>query len=135
MKYLIWIHLVRIPVEICLLWLAQNKQVPFSMTFEGYNYDIIFGLTAPIVALLYFKFKRIPSSVFLAWNILGLISLLAIVIRAAGATPTKLQVWDFEQPNYAVLHFPFIWLPSVIVPIVMLAHLIAVRRVVLKKEM
>ena len=134
MKHLVWIHVVRIPVELCLYWLAQNKQVPVSMTFDGYNFDIIFGLTAPLVAIAYFNRKWISSKVFLTWNILGIISLLAIVIRAAGAAPTKLQAWDFEQPNYAVLHFPFIWLPSVIVPIVLLAHLIAVRRFVLKKD-
>lgn len=135
MKMLVWIHIARIPVELCLYWLAGEKQVPVSMTFEGSNFDIIFGITAPIIALMYFKWKLISDRIFLIWNVLGLISLLAIVIRAAGATPTKLQAWDFQQPNYAVLHFPFIWLPSVIVPLVLLTHLIVIRRFVLKKGM
>lgn len=135
MKILVWIHVVRIPVEICLYWLFQQKQVPVSMTFSGYNFDIVIGLTAPIVALLYFNRKVLSKGIFLGWNILGIISLLAIVIRAAGATPTKLQMWDFDRPNYAVLHFPFIWLPSVIVPIVLLAHLIVIRRYFLKHEL
>jgi hypothetical protein len=28
----------------------------------------------------------------------------------------------FEQPNVALLHFPFGWLPAVLVPLVVLAH-------------
>lgn len=128
MQTLTWVHLVRIPVELCLLWLAQNKQVPYSMTFEGYNFDIVFGITAPLVALLYFRWKKISNRVFLIWNVLGIISVLAIVVRAAGAAPTALQAWDFAQPNYAILHFPVIWLPSFIVPIVLIAHFKAVRQ-------
>lgn len=127
-KTLVWIHLVRIPVELCLYWLAQNKQVPWSMTFEGFNFDIVFGISAPIFIYLFFYKKKISEKVFLIWNVLGLISVLAIFIRAAGAVPSPIQLWDFNQPNYAILHFPFIWLPSFLVMAVILTHLIAIRR-------
>ncbi len=123
-----WIHVVRLPVEICLFWLATHKQLPWSMTFDGFNYDIIFGITAPIMALLYFNFKKISSMVMLVWNALGLISVLLVFIRGIGSLPSPIQIWDFSQPNYAVMHFPFIWLPAFIVPTVVLAHLIAIRR-------
>lgn len=46
---LTWIHVIRIPVEIVLLWLFQNRLVPVEMTFEGRNFDILSGITAPIV--------------------------------------------------------------------------------------
>jgi membrane protein YdbS with pleckstrin-like domain len=134
MNVLTWIHVVRIPVEFCLFWLATQHQLPWSMTFEGYNFDIIFGITAPVVALLYFTFKKINQRVFLIWNILGLISVLAVVIRGIGAVPSPMQKWDFTQPNYAVMHFPFIWLPAVIVPIVIFTHINAIRKIILKKE-
>lgn len=127
LRVLLWIHIIRIPVELCLYWLAQNKQVPWSMTFEGFNFDIVFGITAPIFILLFYR-KKISAKIFLAWNVLGLISVLAIFIRAAGAIPSTMQLWDFNQPNYAILHFPFIWLPSFLVMAVILTHLIAIRR-------
>lgn len=128
LQTLTWLHLVRLPVEVCLLWLAYQKQVPFSMTFEGFNFDILFGITAPIMALLYFRWKKISKQVLLVWNVLALLSVIIIVVIAAGAAPTTVQAWNFSQPNYAILHFPFIWLPSVIVPIVILAHLKAIRQ-------
>lgn len=127
LKTLMWIHLVRIPVELCLYWLAQNKQVPWSITFEKFNYDILFGITAPIIIVLYNK-KKISDKLFMVWNVLGLVSVLAVFVRAAGAVPSPLQAWDFNQPNYAVLHFPFIWLPSFLVMAVILTHLITLRR-------
>ncbi len=127
LKVLVWIHIIRIPVELCLYWLAQNKQVPWSITYEGYNFDIVFGITAPVFILLFFK-NKISKNVFFVWNILGLISVLGVFIRAAGAVPSPIQLWDFNQPNYAVLHFPFIWLPSFLVMAIILTHLITIRK-------
>lgn len=117
------LHVIRIPVEICLYWLAYYKQVPWSMTFYGHNYDIVFGITAPIIAWFGIRKRRIPTRLIQAWNVAGIISLLIIIVTAFGAAPSPLQSWDFQQPNYAVLHFPFIWLPSVIVPLVLFAHI------------
>lgn len=134
MNVLTWIHIVRLPVEFCLLWLAGERQLPWSMTFEGYNFDIIFGITAPVMALLYFNFKKINERIFMIWNVLGLISVLAVVIRGIGAVPSPLQLWDFTQPNYAVMHFPFIWLPSFIVPVVILSHLKAIRKYFIQRK-
>jgi hypothetical protein len=34
----------------------------------------------------------------------------------------------FDQPNIAILYFPFVWLPSVVVPGVLLAHLVSLRK-------
>lgn len=121
------IHAIRIPVEISLYWLAFYKQVPWSMTFYGHNFDLIFGITAPLIAWFGVKKKKISPLVQRVWHIGGLISLAIIIVTAFGAAPSPLQAWDFQQPNYAVLHFPFIWLPSVIVPLVIFSHLALLR--------
>ncbi|WP_233632635.1 hypothetical protein [Parapedobacter sp. ISTM3] len=44
------INVVRIPVEVVLCWLFINGAVPEMMTFEGRNFDIIAGITAPLIA-------------------------------------------------------------------------------------
>ena len=53
-----FLHVVRIPVEIILLHLFLNKMLPELATFEGRNFDILAGITAPIIGLLYLKNKR-----------------------------------------------------------------------------
>ncbi len=117
------IHFVRIPVEICLYWLFIQKQIPQIMTFEGRNFEILIGLTAPFIYLLTFHKNTANRLLLIIWNIIGLILLTNIVAHAALSIPSQIQNFGFEQPNVAVLHFPFIWLPSIIVPIVLFCHL------------
>ncbi|MBA4197582.1 MAG: hypothetical protein C0459_08520 [Chitinophaga sp.] len=122
------LHIIRIPVELVLLYLFHYKAIPQIMTFEGRNWDILSGITAPIV--YYFVFiKRILSSKWLLWwNVVGLLLLLNIVSIALLSAPFRFQQLGFEQPNVAVLYFPFIWLPCCVVPIVLFSHLVAIKK-------
>ena len=70
------LSVVRIPVEIVLLWLFQNAAIPQLMTFEGRNFDILAGLTAPIIAVVAFqngKFTR--RNLLIGWHIVCLLLL------------------------------------------------------------
>ena len=55
-----FLHTLRLPIEIILFKLYLNKMIPQLMTFEGRNFDIVIGITAPIVGYLYLK-KRISK--------------------------------------------------------------------------
>lgn len=59
---LTYIHIIRIPVEIVLWWLYKHGGVPEAMTFEGVNYDILTGITAPFAALFRSAKKSITES-------------------------------------------------------------------------
>lgn len=128
LEILTMLHVVRIPVEGVLFGLFLQKAVPRLMTFEGRNWDILAGLTAPVVYYFAFQQKQLGRRGLLLWNVLGLASLLNIVANAVLSAPTPLQRFAFEQPNVAILHFPFAWLPACVVPLVLLAHLVATRR-------
>ena len=124
---LILIHTIRIPVEIVLYWLYLEKQVPRLMTFAGGNYDILSGLTAPLVFYFGFVKKLFGRNLLLCWNIICLVLLLLIAGRAVLSIPSPFQRLAFDQPNIAVLHFPYCWLPSFIVPVVLFSHLAMIR--------
>ena len=128
LKILTQLHVVRIFVEIILLWLFINKYVPQLMTFEGRNFDILSGLPAPLVAYFGFAKNRLSRKFILVWNIICLLLLLNIVINAVLSAPFPFQQFAFEQPNIAVLYFPFVWLPAFIVPVVLFSHLVLIRR-------
>src|SRR6476660_819307 len=72
LKTLTLLHVVRIPVELTLLWLFQFGLVPQVMTFEGWNFDILSGLTAPIVYLLAFRRGRLDRRLLIVWNVVAL---------------------------------------------------------------
>lgn len=127
-KTLTLLHVVRIPVEICLYWLFLHKSIPQLMTFEGRNFDILAGLTAPVV--FYFGYVKtiLNKPVLLIWNFICLGLLLNIVLNAILSAPTTFQQFAFDQPNTAILYFPFVWLPCCVVPLVLFAHLVAIKK-------
>ena len=123
LKVLTLLHVIRIPVEIVLFWLFQNGMVPEAMTFEGQNYDILSGISAPIVYFLAFRGGRVNRVLLTVWNIAALLLLVNIVTTAVLAFPSPMQQIAFDQPNRAVMYFPYVWLPAVVVPIVLFSHL------------
>lgn len=129
-KILIMLHVVRILVEFTLYWLYLYKMVPEIMTFEGRNFDIFCGLTAPLIYYFGYVKKVLNNKVLLAWNILCLLLLANIAVTAVLSAPFSVQKFGFDQPNIALFYFPFVWLPCYIVPVVFLAHLITIRRLI-----
>ena len=123
------LHLVRIPVELVLLFLFLEKKVPRIMTFEGNNLDILSGISAPVIYYLVFVRKKYARRTLLVWNILCLLLLLNIVITAILAVPYPFQQLAFDQPNQAVLYLRYMWLPAFIVPVVFFSHLVLMRQI------
>lgn len=117
------IHFIRVPVELVLHWLSDSGSVPVEMTFSGLNFDILSGLTAVPVALIAARPGHTKRGLLLVWNFAALALLLTIVTIAVLSFPTPFQQIGLSQPNRAVMYFPFIWLPAVIVPIVLFCHL------------
>ena len=72
-----------------------------------------------------FRGGKINRPLLIVWNFICLILLVNIVSHAALSVPSPIQQFGFGQPNVAVLAFPFIWLPSTIVPIVLFTHLVS----------
>lgn len=127
---LIWLHIVRIPVELILYQMALSKLIPESMTYAGQNFDIIAGISAPIIYFLYYKKQFISKRLLIGWNIAMLGLLFNIVITAVISAPLPFQILSFDQPNIGVMYFPFIWLPGIIVPLVMIAHFANLRKLI-----
>jgi hypothetical protein len=127
MKMMTILHIVRIPVEFVLLWLFVNRTIPGIMTFEGRNFDILSGITAPVIWYFGFVKNRLSKKILLAWNICCLVLLLNIVLTAILSMPYTFQQFAFDQPNIALFYFPFTWLPCFIVPVVLFSHLVAIR--------
>lgn len=128
LKNLTYLNIVRIPVEIVLFWLFLNKAIPELMTFEGRNFDILAGITAPIIAYFGLTKTKLNRQTILIWNFICLGLLINIVVNALFSAPSPIQKFAFDQPNIAILNFPFSWLPTFIVPIVLFGHLTSIRQ-------
>jgi hypothetical protein len=134
LKILTWLHTSRIAVEIVLYFLFVHNAIPQLMTFEGRNFDIIAGITAPLIVSLGYKKQSLNQKIILVWNIICLLFVLNITINAVLSLPTPFQRFAFGQPNIAVLYFPFNWLPAFVVPVVIFSHLAAIRQLTRKNS-
>lgn len=135
LKSITILHTIRIGVEMILYSLFVYKAVPQLMTYEGRNFDILAGLSAPLIFYFGFIKKQLSRNAILIWNFICLGLLINIVINAILSVPFPLQKFAFDQPNVAVLYFPFNLLPSVVVPIVLLSHLAAIRQLLKMGEL
>lgn len=131
-KTITLVHLVRIPVEIGLFYLFVFKAIPEIMTFSSRNFDIIAGITAPVIYYFGFIKGKLSKHVILVWNVLSILLLVNIVVHAILSAPLPIQQFGFEQPNLAIFYFPYIWLPSFIVPVVLFSHLVQIRKLILQ---
>jgi hypothetical protein len=110
--------------------LFLQGQIPQIMTFEGWNYDIIIGISALIIfVVLYFKEHLLSKTFMLIWNVTGVLFLAVIVLTAVLSAPLPIQLLAFDQPNVAVLKFPSVFLPADIVPLVLLTHLLTIKKI------
>jgi hypothetical protein len=129
---ILWLQSFRIFVEVLLWMLFVDNLLPVQMTFEGYNFDIISGLTAPVAALIFYKTRS--STFLLIWNICGLGLLINIVTIAILSTPVPFRVFMNEPANTIVTQFPIILLPGVLVPLAYTLHILSLRQVLAMRE-
>lgn len=132
-KALTLFHSIRIPVEIVLVWLFTHKAIPELMTYEGRNFDIFSGLSAPLVYYFGFVKNRLNKPLLLVWNFVCLALVVNIAVNGLLSAPTPFQQFAFDQPNIAIGYFPFNLLPSYLVPLVIFGHLASIRQLLSKK--
>lgn len=127
--WLVYAQSFRVLKEFILWLLARQKILPEQMVVGGYNWDILFGLTAPFIAYYCFAKKTWPLSVALVWNLAGIVSLANVFTLAVLAAPFPYAEKYFETTNTLMFHYPFVWQPALVVPFALLLHLIAIRRI------
>ncbi len=126
---LVWLvgyQAFRIPVELLLHRGYQEGFVPVRMTYLGWNFDVVSGLGAVVVALLLSRGLARPQLV-LAWNVVSLALLANVVSIAVLSMPTPLRLFHDEPANVWVASFPWVWLPTVLVQAALLGHLLVFR--------
>mgnify|MGYP000433105538 CR=1 FL=1 len=130
---LIYAQSFRIVVEIVLFMLVSNGAIPKIMSWEGRNFDILIGLSAPIIGYLYCQKKAMSDTMLKAWNYLGIGLLINVVAHGLLSAPTPFQVFDTSPANTFIASWPYVWLPALLVPTAFFLHIISIRKLNLHK--
>jgi len=73
---------------------------------------------------------KIKWQLLVIWNVACLGLLLNVMIRSVLSAPFFFQTISMDQPEAALLHFPFIFLPGAVLPVVLCSHLAMIRNLV-----
>jgi hypothetical protein len=125
----------RLPLELVMHRAAREGVMPVEMSFGGYNFDVLSGVTAGLLAVVLLGAKGHESSTALralvvAWNVMGLGFLAVVITVAVAASPLLRAFGDApEHVNSWVSHAPFVWLPAAMVLAALLGHLLTLRKV------
>lgn len=123
----------RIFVELLLWALFAASVLPVQMTFEGRNFDILSGLTAPVIAWLALR-NKISKTGLIVWNVACLCVLINIIAIAILSTPSPIRVFMNEPANTIVTLFPVSWLPGFLAPFAFALHIFSLKQLFMKTE-
>jgi len=124
-KSIAHLQVFRVFVEILLWALFVENLLPVQMTFEGRNWDILSGLTAPFAAVFLSRSKWGLA----IWNLVCLGLLINILAVAILSMPVPFRVFDNEPANTIVAAFPFILLPGMLVPLAYGLSMLSLRQI------
>ena len=125
---LVGLQAFRLPLELVMHRAGSLGIMPPQLSYSGFNFDIVTGLSACVLAGLLRAGVRVPRWALWAWNIWGwwclaVIAAIAVttspVVRLFGDDPRNLNTW--------VLYFPYVWLPVVLVTVAIAGHVMVTR--------
>jgi hypothetical protein len=120
----------RLPLELVMHQAAREGVMPVQMSFSGWNFDIVTGVTAIVLAVL-LGLGLAPRGLVIAWNALG-VALLGAIIGLAFASTPMIHAFGKDRAalNTFVAHAPFVWLPTVLVVAALAGHIVIARRLI-----
>jgi len=126
---LIGLQAFRLPLEQVMHLGGERGIVPVEMTYAGYNFDIVTGFGAVLLLIAFKRKRNVPRLAVWIWNVWGMAALAVIAVvavmsspmfRAFGEDPAHVNTW--------VLFPPYVWVPTVLVPIAISSHIIITRK-------
>ncbi len=120
----------RIVMELIILMTYTAGLIPIQVTFEGYNFEIVFACTAPFVGYFTFVKPIIPKKIAIIWNVIGIIFLI-IVVSIMVSSYFAPQVWGSETEliDIRFTQLPFILLPAFMVPSAIFMHIFSIMQI------
>lgn len=115
----------RIVVELILLYTFYAGIIPQNATFEGLNFDVLMGVSAPLVA--YFLVGQNKSKILqFVWNVLGILMVMFVGFIIA-TSMYKPDIWDSEVPlvSMTFIEMPYLLLAGFLAPLGIFMHVVS----------
>ncbi len=87
--------------------------------------DVTVGLLAAAIAIGATGGRQLNPRTVLRWNLLGIADLVVAVGTGFVTAPSAFQMFAFDRPNELILMFPLVLIPTFLVPLAILLHIIS----------
>ena len=126
-SWLIYYQTFRILIETLFVYSVAAGVLHPNVTIEGYNFDMIFACTAPVVGLLIYQFKALPEKFALWWNYLGLL-VIASIIATFQLTIYFPEVFGPDTAPFPTDFglFPYVEVPGFLMPSAVFVHVLSI---------
>jgi hypothetical protein len=126
-SWLVYFQSFRIIVETLFVFSVAEGVLHSNVTIAGYNFDMILGFTAPLLAFLAFRKKIISEKVVVIWNYLGLAVLASVIFVFLTTTffpgfygsSTNLMPMEFTK-------YPYTLVAGFLMPVAVFIHLLSI---------
>lgn len=117
----------RILVETLFVFSLAAGVLHEEVTIEGYNFDMLVGVSAPVVGLLVYKWEVLSEKAALVWNYIGLLVLGSVVVVFI-TTIYFPHMWGSAVPlaPKAFATFPFVLVASFLMPVAVFVHVLSI---------
>lgn len=126
-SWLVYIQAFRIVVEILFVFSVAQGVLHQNVTIEGYNFDMILGFTAPLIAFLAFEKKVSSEKIVIIWNYVGLLVLVSIIfvffttIYFPGFYGSTSNLMPLEFARY-----PYTLVAGFLMPVAVFIHVLSI---------
>ena len=87
--------------------------------------DVVTGLVAAAIGASVAAGRQIRLRTALSWNVFGIIDLIVALATGFLTSPSPLQRFAFDHPNELISAFPLVLIPTFLVPLAILLHIIS----------
>ena len=125
--WIIYFQSFRILVETLFVYSLAQGIFNYQVTIEGYNFDMVFAFTAPIIAHLVYNKKVIPRKTLIVWNYAGL-AILASVIVLFLTSMYKPEIYGSDAPLLPLeaLTYPYVLIAGFLMPTAVFLHILSI---------
>lgn len=125
---LVGIQIYRVVGVLFLIAYAQGD-MPAEFALPAGIGDMLVGLTAVIVAVMLLKRgEQRARTMVLAWCAFGILDLVVAVATGFLSAPSPIQQLALDDPNAAIVSYPFVLIPTFAVPVSIILHVYVIAR-------
>ena len=124
--WIVYFQSFRILVEILFVLAVAKGILNYEVSIEGYNFDMVFAFTAPVIGFLVYKLELLPQKAVILWNFIGLAVLASVIFVFITCIYTP-QFYGSDLPLLPLVAFtyPYVLIAGFLMPTAVFLHVLS----------